>query len=981
MGSYMCLLMSMRLIFFLSIFYYLNSCSSLSTQPACTDFESSALLQFKQSFKINVSASSDPFAYPKISSWNSGERNDCCSWDGVLCDRGTGSVIGLDLSSSQLYGSFNSSSSLYRLVYLQKLNLADNDFNYSQIPPSINYLSNLTYLNLSMSVFNGQIPPEIFELSNLVSLDLSFNPLKLQNPGLKSVVENLTSLKHLYLGMVNISSRVPHILANLSSLKSLDLSSCGLYGEFPVEIFKLRNLQFLSVQENEILTGYLPEFRSSSPLQILRLSGTSFSGKLPGSIGNLKSLIELDISTCYFSGLVPTSLGNLTNLIVLSLSFNKFSGQIPFSLANLTQLSQLKLSTNSFSAQTLSWLGKQTKLTILRLAETNLYGDIPSSLKNLTQLTVFSVAKNQLTGQIPPWLGNLTTLTKLDLGTNKFHGSVPQSICRLANLEFLSLTSNNLSGRVDMDLFLKLKNLYALQLSGIHLSFPSNSTFNASTPKLQLLGLNACNLTEFPTFLHSQHELEILSLAHNQIQGQIPNNIGKQTLLSIVLSFNFLTTFESFNHTPPILPWDNLVNLDLSSNKLQGSLPIPPPSIADYIVRNNKLTGEISPLFCNLSSIVALDLSHNNLVGMLPQCLSKLSDLVELNLQNNNFRGILPGMYMEQSRLKAIDVSHNQIEGQVPRSLSNCTMLEILLLGNNRFSDIFPSWLGKLPRLRILSLQSNGFHSAIGKPENSLDFPKLQIIDVSFNNFTGKLPYEHFQSWTSMKVANLTFDKDNLYMAAVISTPSPYFSMSNDFHYSMELTNKGIKTLYEKIQDHLIAVDLSSNKFEGEISEVIGNLQGLHLLNISNNNLTGPIPSSLGNLTELESLDLSQNGLSGEIPQQLLQLTFLAFFNASNNHLTGPIPQGKQFSTFENDSYLGNTGLCGVPLTKKCKISETMTQPPSNSKQGEGSNFPSKSDWVVIMMGYGSGLIIGFVIGNNLAIRKLERFLKNFGRK
>ena len=195
----------------------------------------------------------------------------------------------------------------------------------------------------------------------------------------------------------------------------------------------------------------------------------------------------------------------------------------------------------------------------------------------------------------------------------------------------------------------------------------------------------------------------------------------------------------------------------------------------------------------------------------------------------------------------------------------------------------------------------------------------------------------------------------------------------------MLFRSKGIKTLYQKIQDHLVAIDLSSNKFDGEISEVIGNLKGLHLLNLSNNILTDPIPSSLENLMELESLDLSQNGLSGEIPQQLLQLTFLAFFNASNNHLTGPIPQGKQFSTFQNDSYLGNTSLCGVPLNKKCN--ETLTQPPLNSKQGEGSNFPSKFDWVVIMMRYGSGLINGVIIGNKLTIRKLEWFLKSFGRK
>ena len=123
-------------------------------------------------------------------------------------------------------------------------------------------------------------------------------------------------------------------------------------------------------------------------------------------------------------------------------------------------------------------------------------------------------------------------------------------------------------------------------------------------------------------------------------------------------------------------------------------------------------------------------------------------------------------------------------------------MLEVLLLGNNRFYDIFPSWLGKLPRLRVLSLQSNGFHNAIGKPESSLDIPKLQVIDVSFNKFTGKLPYEHFQSWTSMIVANLTFDKDNAYMGVVTRTSSHSSSFSSIVSYTLEMTNKGIKTLY-----------------------------------------------------------------------------------------------------------------------------------------------------------------------------------------
>ncbi|KAM3705242.1 hypothetical protein ACJW31_03G066000 [Castanea mollissima] len=743
--------------------------------------------------------------------------------------RVTGHVIGLDLSSSYIYGSINSSSSLFRLVHLEKLNLADNDFNYSQISPGIRYLSNLTYLNLSMSLFSGQIPPEIFELSNLVSLDLSFNPLKLQKPGLKSLVENLTSLKLLYLCMVNISSSVPHILVNLSSLTSLGMRGCGLYGEFPMEIFKLRNLQFLSVRDNENLTGYLPEFHSSNSLQILRLANTGFSGELP-------------------------------------------------------------------------------------------------------------------------------------------------------NLEYLSLIANNLSGRVELDSLLKLKNLTQLQLSGVHLSFPNNSTFNTTIPKLKLLMLELCNLTEFPNFLRYQNELELLDLSYNNIHGQIPKwifNIGKETLVYLELNFNYLPGFESFEYTP------------LDSDNLQGSLPIPPPSIASYSVRNNTLTGEIPPLFCNLSSIIKLDLSHNNLSGILPQCLCNVSKLLTaLSLQNNHFNGTLPATYVEGSKLEMMDVSYNQLEGQIPRSLSNCTMLQILRLVNNRFSDIFPSWLGKLPKLRVLSLRSNEFHGIIGKPESSLEFPKLQVIDVSFNKFTGKLPSEHIQSWNSMKVAKLTYGTDNVfnvkYMIASTKIILPDFIFPWYVVFSMEMTYKGVQRTYETISEIVVFIDLSSNRFEGQVPEDIGCLKGLHLLNLSNNILIGHIPSSIGNLTELESLDLSQNRLSREIPQQFLQLTFLEFFNASNNYLTGPMPQGQQFSTFQNDSYLGNTGLCGMPLTKKCKISETLTQPPSpplNSKHGEGSNFPSKSDWVVLMMGYESGLIIGFVIGDNLTVRKLERFLKNFLRK
>ncbi|KAM3199258.1 hypothetical protein P3L10_031618 [Capsicum annuum] len=92
----------------------------------------------------------------------------------------------------------------------------------------------------------------------------------------------------------------------------------------------------------------------------------------------------------------------------------------------------------------------------------------------------------------------------------------------------------------------------------------------------------------------------------------------------------------------------------------------------------------------------------------------------------------------------------------------------------------------------------------------------------------------------------------------------------------------------------------------------------LRVLNLSHNELQGDIPTSLGNLPSIESLDLSSNHLEGKITELLLSLTFLEFLNLSYNQLQGCIPTGRQFATFEKDSYTGNDGLRGFPVSEGC---------------------------------------------------------------
>ncbi|XP_062153785.1 receptor-like protein 6 [Alnus glutinosa] len=263
------------------------------------------------------------------------------------------------------------------LTSLQKLDLSYVNMS-STVPNILANLSSLTHLGLSGCGFSGQILSEISQLSHLSSLDLSFNfDLELKEPILRSLVANLTSLQKLDLSYVNMSCTVPNILANLSSLTHLSLESCGLHGEFPKGIFKLSKLRYLDVYGNEGLTGYLPDFTWSSPLETLAVGYTSFSGELPASTGNFSFLTYLSMSGCNFSRSIPSSLGNLTKLTHLYLSLNYFVGNVPHSLGNLVELSSLDISYNQLT------------------------GPVPSILGNLVQLSSLYISHNQLTGPIP----------------------------------------------------------------------------------------------------------------------------------------------------------------------------------------------------------------------------------------------------------------------------------------------------------------------------------------------------------------------------------------------------------------------------------------------------------------------------------------------------------------------------------------------------------------------------------------------------
>ncbi|XP_021288569.1 receptor-like protein 12 [Herrania umbratica] len=939
----------------------LSSPSSFLPSPhLCLPEQRAALLEFKNTISLGDCRTFS--SYPKINSWN--ESTDCCSWDGVSCHKVTGHVIGIDLSESCLNGTLPANSNLFHLQGLQRLNLAWNDFNGSISSKLFNQFVSLTHLNLSYNSFSDLIPYEISLLSKLVSLDLSwsggYHNLRFDSQGFEMLAQNLIELRNLILDCVDMSDvAVPSFLNLTSSLECLSVKECQLHGEFASELFRLPYLQHIDLGNNYNLTGYLPKSNLSNALQLLDLSSCRFRGSIPASFGNLTQLIFLDFSQNDFGGQIPDVFGNLNKLTFLSFSSCNFSGQLPTTMFNLTQLIHLDLSFNLLEGPLPNPASELQLLEVFWLPSNHVSGGVPSWLFTLPSLQTLDLSYNKLTGQIDQ-IRKPNSVQYIDLSSNDIHGPIPRSFFDLVNLERLRLSSNNLSGVVKSNMLAKLKNLFSLDLSNnslLSLSASENDV-NYSFSKLATLSFSSCSIRQFPSFFRTSNLVD-LDLSNNKIRGGISKweAEGWEKLEMLNLSYNFVTTLEQF-------PGKNLDVLDLRSNLLQGPIlsaclnnqsPNPPQSLIAFYVSKNQLTGNIPLLICNWSSLLILDLSRNNLSGTIPECFGNLSSsLMVMNLEMNNFHGKMPDSF-RANNLEDLLLNDNKLEGLLSRSLANCSSLKLLNLRNNKFTDTFPHWLSSLPNLQVLLLRNNRLHGPMPNSLASSNFSALQIIDLSHNELTGPLPTKFFQNLRAMK--DIPEERPSQFMRS----NSRGIPFSFHGYYSVNVTTKRLEIELVKTFAIYTFMDFSNNLFYGQIPEELGELISLQGLNLSNNNLTGPISPSVGNMIALESLDLSSNKLGGRIPSQLTNLTFLEVLNLSQNDLVGPIPNGKQFDTFENDSYSGNLGLCGFPLSKKCGNEEELKPPVPMLEEDEGSELAFF--WKVVLMGYGCGVVLGLSIG------------------
>ncbi|XVF04367.1 hypothetical protein REPUB_Repub05bG0076300 [Reevesia pubescens] len=295
-------------------------------------------------------------------------------------------------------------------------------------------------------------------------------------------------------------------------------------------------------------------------------------------------------------------------------------------------------------------------------------------------------------------------------------------------------------------------------------------------------------------------------------------------------------------------------------------------------------------------------------------------------------------------------ISKNELVGEIPSKICNLSRLRVLDLSKNMF---IPDCLGNFSYyyLSVMDLRMKYFHGKI--PRTFLKNGYLRSLNLNDNQLEGSIP-QSLVNYSRLEVLDLGNNDLNdtfPYWLGMLSNLQVLVLRSNRFHGDIQNLNGASSFSRFRI------IDLSQNEFSGYVPpKIFENFKAIKDIHEdkAGPNLTGNIPPSLGKLVALESLDLSSNRLEGRINS-------FAVLNLSQNNLVGPIPLANHFDTFTNDSFIGNSGLCVFPLSKKCGNDVEPETP--RLAFDEVDDSATTLIWKIALIRYGCGLVFGLSLG------------------
>ncbi|KAL4619620.1 hypothetical protein ACB092_06G093000, partial [Castanea dentata] len=272
-------------------------------------------------------------------------------------------------------------------------------------------------------------------------------------------------------------------------------------------------------------------------------------------------------------------------------------------------------------------------------------------------------------------------------------------------------------------------------------------------------------------------------------------------------------------------------------------------------------------------------------------------------LKAQNLPGTLPPELVNSPYLEEIDLTRNYLNGTIPPKWAPTRLVNISLIGN-RLTGSIPKELGNISTLKSLTLE--------------------------FNMLSGSLPKElgNLINIERLRISGLRGPEANF---------PPLHNMTK------------MKTLI-----------LRSCNITGQLSEYLGKMNVLKILDLSFNKLTGGIPSSyVGLLTKMDFMYLTGNLLSGPEPPWMLKRSGsidLSYNNFPNGSLICEHQSFGNISCLRSSSCPKNVYSLQINCGGPHVTINGNTMYDEDIEPGQASKFLKRENWAFSSTGNSSKL-------------------------